>query len=73
MRMSVSFPVDELVCPDLQQSLGTFILYVLRVLISPSILDALYNYHHQSYQVPDYTAYDQVLSAFKRLVPVPTA
>ena len=27
----------------------------------------------QSYQVPDYTAYDQVLSAFKRLVPVPTA
>lgn len=26
----------------------------------------------QSYQVPDYTAYDQVLSAFKRLVPVPT-
>ncbi|TBU65499.1 aminotransferase [Dichomitus squalens] len=26
-----------------------------------------------SYQVPDYTAYDQVLSAFKRLVPVPTA
>jgi hypothetical protein len=28
---------------------------------------------HQSYQIPDYTAYDQVLSAFKRLVPVPTA
>jgi hypothetical protein len=27
----------------------------------------------QSYQVPDYTAYDQMLSAFKRLVPVPTA
>ena len=27
----------------------------------------------QSYQIPDYTAYDQVLSAFKRLVPVPTA
>lgn len=26
-----------------------------------------------SYQIPDYTAYDQVLSAFKRLVPVPTA
>lgn len=26
----------------------------------------------QSYQVPDYTAYDQVLSAFRRLVPVPT-
>lgn len=26
-----------------------------------------------SYQVPDYTAYDQVLSAFRRLVPVPTA
>ncbi|KAH9977384.1 aminotransferase, partial [Lactifluus volemus] len=26
-----------------------------------------------SYQVPDYTAYDQMLSAFKRLVPVPTA
>lgn len=26
-----------------------------------------------SYQVPDYTAYDQVLGAFKRLVPVPTA
>lgn len=26
-----------------------------------------------SYQVPDYTAYAQVLSAFKRLVPVPTA
>lgn len=26
----------------------------------------------QSYQIPDYTAYDQVLSAFKRLVPVPT-
>ncbi|KAF8136533.1 pyridoxal phosphate-dependent transferase [Boletus edulis] len=25
-----------------------------------------------SYQIPDYTAYDQVLSAFKRLVPVPT-
>ncbi|KAF8636506.1 hypothetical protein AX17_003320 [Amanita inopinata Kibby_2008] len=25
-----------------------------------------------SYQVPDYTAYDQVLSAFRRLVPVPT-
>ncbi|KAF8911041.1 aminotransferase [Gymnopilus junonius] len=27
---------------------------------------------YTSYQVPDYTAYDQVLSAFKRLVPVPT-
>lgn len=27
----------------------------------------------KSYQIPDYTAYDQVLSAFKRLVPVPTA
>ncbi|KAI0064720.1 PLP-dependent transferase [Artomyces pyxidatus] len=26
-----------------------------------------------SYQVPDYTAYDQMLSAFRRLVPVPTA
>jgi len=26
-----------------------------------------------SYQVPDYTAYDQVLSAFRRLVPIPTA
>jgi len=26
-----------------------------------------------SYQVPDYTAYDQVLSAFRRLIPVPTA
>ncbi|KAI9436515.1 aminotransferase [Russula earlei] len=26
-----------------------------------------------SYQVPDYTAYDQMLSAFKRLIPVPTA
>ncbi len=26
----------------------------------------------QSYQIPDYTAYDQVLTAFKRLVPVPT-
>ncbi|KIM60651.1 hypothetical protein SCLCIDRAFT_1183389 [Scleroderma citrinum Foug A] len=26
-----------------------------------------------SYQIPDYTAYSQVLSAFKRLVPVPTA
>lgn len=26
-----------------------------------------------SYQIPDYTAYDQMLSAFKRLVPVPTA
>ncbi|OCH92122.1 aminotransferase [Obba rivulosa] len=26
-----------------------------------------------SYQVPDYTAYDQVLSSFRRLVPVPTA
>jgi len=26
-----------------------------------------------SYHVPDYTAYDQVLSAFKRLVPIPTA
>jgi aspartate/methionine/tyrosine aminotransferase len=25
-----------------------------------------------SYQVPDYTAYDQMLSAFKRLVPIPT-
>lgn len=28
---------------------------------------------YTSYQVPDYTAYDQVLSAFRRLVPVPTA
>ncbi|KAJ3569955.1 hypothetical protein NP233_g4718 [Leucocoprinus birnbaumii] len=28
---------------------------------------------YTSYQIPDYTAYDQVLSAFKRLVPVPTA
>ncbi|KAH6918447.1 aminotransferase [Coprinopsis sp. MPI-PUGE-AT-0042] len=28
---------------------------------------------YTSYQVPDYTAYDQMLSAFKRLVPVPTA
>jgi len=27
---------------------------------------------YTSYQIPDYTAYDQVLSAFKRLVPVPT-
>ncbi|THH27778.1 hypothetical protein EUX98_g6412 [Antrodiella citrinella] len=27
----------------------------------------------QSYQVPDYTAYDQVLGAFRRLVPVPTS
>ncbi|PPQ93250.1 hypothetical protein CVT25_015248 [Psilocybe cyanescens] len=28
---------------------------------------------YTSYQVPDYTAYDQVLSSFKRLVPIPTA
>ncbi|KAJ7709434.1 aminotransferase [Mycena rosella] len=28
---------------------------------------------YTSYQVPDYTAYDQILSSFKRLVPVPTA
>lgn len=28
---------------------------------------------HKSYQIPDYTAYDQMLGAFKRLVPVPTA
>jgi len=28
---------------------------------------------YTSYQIPDYTAYDQVLTAFKRLVPVPTA
>ncbi|KAJ6502121.1 pyridoxal phosphate-dependent transferase [Mycena sanguinolenta] len=28
---------------------------------------------YTSYQVPDYTAYDQLLSSFKRLVPVPTA
>lgn len=28
---------------------------------------------YTSYQVPDYTAYDQMLSAFKKLVPVPTA
>ncbi|KAH8099553.1 pyridoxal phosphate-dependent transferase [Cristinia sonorae] len=28
---------------------------------------------YTSYQVPDYTAYDQVLSAFRRLVPVPTS
>ncbi|KNZ78459.1 Aspartate aminotransferase [Termitomyces sp. J132] len=28
---------------------------------------------YTSFQIPDYTAYDQVLSAFKRLVPVPTA
>jgi len=27
---------------------------------------------YTSYQVPDYTAYDQVLGAFRRLVPVPT-
>lgn len=27
---------------------------------------------YTSYQIPDYTAYDQVLGAFKRLVPVPT-
>ncbi|KAF5330345.1 hypothetical protein D9619_005483 [Psilocybe cf. subviscida] len=27
---------------------------------------------YTSYHIPDYTAYDQVLSAFKRLVPVPT-
>ncbi|TDL24937.1 PLP-dependent transferase [Rickenella mellea] len=26
-----------------------------------------------SYQIPDYTAYDQVLGAFRRLVPIPTA
>ncbi|KAI0700627.1 pyridoxal phosphate-dependent transferase [Cytidiella melzeri] len=26
-----------------------------------------------SYQIPDYTAYDQMLGAFKRLVPVPTS
>lgn len=29
-------------------------------------------YALQSYQIPDYTAYDQVLGAFKRLVPIPT-
>ncbi|TCD70966.1 hypothetical protein EIP91_000873 [Steccherinum ochraceum] len=28
---------------------------------------------YTSYQVPDYTAYDQVLGAFRRLVPVPTS
>ena len=28
---------------------------------------------YTSYQVPEYTAYDQVLSVFKRLVPIPTA
>ncbi|KAF5373546.1 hypothetical protein D9758_000848 [Tetrapyrgos nigripes] len=28
---------------------------------------------YTSYQIPDYTAYDQMLSAFRRLVPVPTA
>lgn len=33
----------------------------------------LMTYYLQSYQIPDYTAYDQVLSAFRRLVPVPTA
>ncbi|KAG6814561.1 hypothetical protein H0H92_000089 [Tricholoma furcatifolium] len=27
---------------------------------------------YTSFQIPDYTAYDQVLSAFRRLVPVPT-
>ncbi|KAI5119956.1 hypothetical protein M0805_002145 [Coniferiporia weirii] len=26
-----------------------------------------------SYQIPDYTAYDQMLGAFRRLVPIPTA
>ncbi|PAV23815.1 aminotransferase [Pyrrhoderma noxium] len=26
-----------------------------------------------AYQIPDYTAYDQVLGAFRRLVPIPTA
>lgn len=28
---------------------------------------------YTSYQIPDYTAYDQMLGAFKRLIPVPTA
>uniref|UniRef100_D8Q8Q1 Aminotransferase class I/classII large domain-containing protein n=1 Tax=Schizophyllum commune (strain H4-8 / FGSC 9210) TaxID=578458 RepID=D8Q8Q1_SCHCM len=28
---------------------------------------------YTSYQIPDYTAYDQVLASFRRLVPVPTA
>ncbi|EKM52073.1 uncharacterized protein PHACADRAFT_177472 [Phanerochaete carnosa HHB-10118-sp] len=28
---------------------------------------------YTSYQIPDYTAYDQMLGAFKKLVPVPTA
>lgn len=32
----------------------------------------MHPFHFKSYQIPDYTAYDQVLSAFKRLVPVPT-
>ena len=36
-------------------------------------LSSLTDFLCKSYQVPDYTAYDQVLSAFKRLVPVPTA
>jgi aspartate/methionine/tyrosine aminotransferase len=30
------------------------------------------NVRSQSYQIPDYTAYDQILAAFRRLVPIPT-
>jgi hypothetical protein len=33
----------------------------------------IHRIRRQSYQIPDYTAYDQVLGAFRRLVPVPTA
>lgn len=40
--------------------------------VSKATRRTLANAWLQSYQVPDYTAYDQVLSAFKRLVPVPT-
>ena len=60
---------------------GVQAFHVLQLLLAMSTQSVTYlpnSYHSllirlQSYQIPDYTAYDQVLSAFKRLVPVPTA
>jgi hypothetical protein len=67
-KTSALSPVDGQVFLALLLSLVTSIVF-------DTFLSHLYRMSHttQSYQIPDYTAYDQILSAFKRLVPVPTA
>jgi hypothetical protein len=58
-----------------EQVFLALLLSLVMSIVFDTTLSHPYHMSHitQSYHIPDYTAYDQILSAFKRLVPVPTA